>query len=98
MRVPRALAFVMAAAAIAGVVDGPVPRAETLRSGFDVNDFDRRVRATHDLYRHVHGGAADRTSMPPDRVTYGTVAELSDKTERDLREIIEEISARPDRP
>jgi len=98
MRVPRALAFVMAAAAIAAVVDGPVPRAETLRSGFDVNDFDRRVAPQDDLYRHVNGGWLDRTSMPTDRVTYGAFAELSDKTERDLREIIEEISARPDRP
>src|SRR3954454_7876046 len=98
MRVSRALALVIAAAGIAAVASGPVPRAETLRSGLDVNDFDRRVSPQDDLYRHVNGGWLDRTAMPTDRVTYGAFAELSDKTERDLREIIEEMSARPDRP
>src|SRR3954466_7210508 len=98
MRVPRALAFVIAAAAIAAVVDGPVPRAETLRSGLDVNDFDRRVSPQDDLYRHVNAGWLDRTAMPTDRVTYGAFAELADKTERDLQQIIDEVSARHDRP
>ena len=36
--------------------------------------------------------------MPDDRVTYGVFAELVEKTDRDLRALIEEIEARPDRP
>jgi len=36
--------------------------------------------------------------MPDDRVTYGVFAELVDKTDRDLRALIEEIASRPNRP
>ena len=36
--------------------------------------------------------------MPGDRVSYGAFAEIADRTERDLRAIIEEVAARPNRP
>jgi putative endopeptidase len=38
-----------------------------------------------------------RTPVPPDRVTYGTFLELADKTESDLRAIIERVAAERDR-
>ena len=85
-------------AALAAVATLAAPRAQTLRSGFDVAEFDRSVPPQDDLYRHVNAGWLARTAMPSDRVTYGAFAELTEKTERDLQAIIEEISARPDRP
>ena len=91
----RARVIVAAFAAIATLA---APRAQTLRSVFDLADFDRSVLPQDDLYRHVNAGWLARIVMPSDRVTYGAFAELTEKTERDLQAIIEEISARPDRP
>lgn len=85
-------------AALLAVVVTALPRAQAPRSGFDVAEFDRTVQPQDDLYRHVNAAWLQRTAMPTDRVTYGTFAELADKTERDLRDIIDEVAARPDRP
>jgi predicted metalloendopeptidase len=73
-------------------------RAQGLRSGLDVSGFDRAVAPQDDLYRHVNAGWLARVSIPGDRVTYGAFTELQDKTELDLRAIIEEVAARPNRP
>ena len=51
-----------------------------------------------DLYRHVNASWLQRTVIPGDRVSYTSFSEISDKTERDLHAIIEEILARPNRP
>jgi putative endopeptidase len=73
-------------------------RAEPIKSGLDVAGFDRTVRPQDDLYRYVNGGWLKRVAMPADRVSYGAFVEIADRTELDLRAIIEEISARPNRP
>jgi putative endopeptidase len=75
----------------AGGAQGP-------RSGLDLSDLDKSVRPQDDLYAHVNGAWLRRTPMPDDRVTYGVFAELTEKTDRDLRAIIEEIAARRDHP
>ena len=64
-------------------------RGDELRSGLDLSLLDRTVRPQDDLYRFANGGWLDRAQIPGDRVTHGTFAELSDKTEHDLRVIIE---------
>ena len=66
-------------------------------SGLDLGNFDPTVRPQDDLYRAANGGWLARTSVPPDRVTYGTFLELADKTESDLRTIIERVAADRDR-
>jgi putative endopeptidase len=84
-------------AAVAAVVIA-APRANALKSGLDVAGFDRSVRPQDDLYRYVNGGWLGRTAMPGDRVSYGAFIEVSDRTERDLRALIEELAAKPNRP
>jgi putative endopeptidase len=90
----RILAAVAALTALAGAMT----RAQGPRSGLDVSGFDRTVAPQDDLYRHVNAGWLARVTIPGDRVTFGAFAELQDKTEADLRAIIEELAARPDRP
>lgn len=90
----RILAAVAAVSALAGVMT----RAQGPKSGLDVSGFDRTVAPQDDLYRHVNAGWLARGTIPGDRVTYGAFAELLDKTEHDLRAIIEEVAARPARP
>ena len=80
------------AAALAAQPPGP-PRT----SGLDLASFDRTVRPQDDLFRFVNGGWLARTPIPGDRVTYGTFAELSDRIEADVRQIVEDTLTAPNR-
>src|SRR2546430_2510399 len=56
------------------------------------------IRPQDDLFGYVNGAWSEATSVPGDRVTYGTFAELGDKTEADLKAIVDDVVARPSRP
>ena len=64
---------------------------QDIKSGLDLTLLDQSVRPQDDLYRFANGGWLDRAQIPGDRVTYGTFAELADRTEHDLRAIIENL-------
>jgi putative endopeptidase len=72
--------------------------AQSPRSGVETAGFDRGIRPQDDLYGHVNAAWLKRTVIPDDRVTYGAFAEIVDRTDHDLRRIIEETAARPNRP
>ncbi len=86
------------AAAVVGTFVMAMPHAQSLKSGLDAAGFDRSVLPQDDLYRYVNGGWLARTAIPADRVSYGAFTEIADRSERDLRAIIEEVAARPNRP
>jgi putative endopeptidase len=65
------------------------------RSGLDASDFDRSIRPQDDMFRHVNGGWLTRTTNPADRAVYGTFVEIADRTETDLRVLIEALAAAP---
>src|SRR5690349_9922782 len=88
----------VAIALLAGSLAGASSPAPQPRSGLDVAGFDRTIAPQDDLYAHVNGAWLKRTAIPDDRVTYGAFAEIVDKTDRDLRQLIEETVARRDRP
>jgi putative endopeptidase len=67
---------------------------EPLKSGLDLAALDRSVRPQDDLYRFANGAWLQRSEIPPDRVSYGTFPELTDRTELQLREIIESLAGR----
>ena len=89
--------LIFAAVAVGACVVA-MPRAQSLKSGLDVAGFDRSVLPQDDLYRYVNGGWLARTAIPGDRVSHGAFTEIADKTEQDLRAIIEEVTARANRP
>ena len=62
-------------------------------SGIDRASLDESVRPQDDLFGHVNGRWLATLVMPGDRVSYGTFAELADRTEADLRVLIEEAAA-----
>lgn len=72
--------------------------AQPPRSGLEVAGFDRAVLPQDDLYGHVNAAWLKRTAIPDDRVTYGAFAQIIDKTDVDLRVLIEDIASRPNRP
>ena len=69
----------------------PIPRALTW--AISIQESARRTT----FFALPTVGWLARTAVPPDRVTYGTFLELADKTESDLRAIIEGVAADRDR-
>jgi predicted metalloendopeptidase len=66
-----------------------------LRSGVNLSDLDPSIRPQDDLFRHVNGRWVTSTEIPAEKVSYDTFGQLGDKVEADLRAIIEELAAAP---
>jgi predicted metalloendopeptidase len=66
------------------------PRLKSRLSGIDVTALDRSVRPQDDFFRYVNGAWMAKTDIPADRPSYGSFEALFDKTEADLRVIVEE--------
>lgn len=76
----------------------PAPEpASTPRSGVERANFDSTVRAQDDLYRAVNGTWLKQTQIPPDKSNYGSFTGLADEAEKQLRAIVEELAAQPDK-
>ena len=52
----------------------------------------RRSRAQDDLFRHVNGGWLAKTEIPADKSSWGSFDMLVDKSQADLRAIVEEAA------
>src|SRR5262249_48879280 len=55
--------------------------------------FDSAIRPQDDFFRHVNGGWIASTEIPADRTSFGSAVQLRDKSEANLRAIIEEAAA-----
>ncbi|MBO0883456.1 MAG: M13 family peptidase, partial [Mycobacterium sp.] len=83
-----ALGLVPAAATLIGCHDEtPKPL-----HGPDLGGVDPTVRPQDDLYRHVNGTWLHNFQLPPDKSSFGSFDEASDRTEEQLRSIIDGIS------
>ncbi len=58
----------------------------------DMSGSDPAVRPQDDLYRHVNGKWLREYQLPPDKTSYGAFSEASERTQLQLREIIESIT------
>jgi putative endopeptidase len=81
--------LLLAAAGLARAADRAKPE---LRSGITGDGIDPKVRPQDDFFRHVNGGWIARTNIPADRPLYGSFVQLLEKSEADLRQIIEEAA------
>jgi putative endopeptidase len=61
----------------------------SLKSGVDLVNLDRTVRPQDDLFRYVNGTWLATVEIPTDRVTWGTFAEMAERTDANLRTIAE---------
>ncbi len=66
-------------------------------SGIDKNNFDPGVRAQDDLYRATNGVWLKNTPIPADKSNFGAFTKLADDAQIQLRAIIEELAAKPDK-
>ena len=82
-------------ASISATLAAESPLAES-KSGVDPSFVDAKVRPQDDLFRHVNGKWLADVPIPPDRALDGAFLKLRDKSEADLRSIIEETASKPD--
>ena len=73
------------AAAAAPAETGPA----TLALGFDPAELDRNIRPQDDFWRYVNGKWLAGTTIPPDRSGYGSFQIVDDKTDAQLRALVE---------
>lgn len=62
-------------------------------SGLDLSAVDTSVRIQDDLFGHVNGTWLRDHEIPADRASDGAFYQLRDKSEKDVRAIVEEIAA-----
>ncbi len=60
-----------------------------LVSGIDRASFDTATRPQDDLFKHVNGGWLAKTEIPADKSSWGSFDMLVDKSQTDLRAIVE---------
>jgi len=67
-----------------------------LGSGIDESTFDRSVRPQDDLFQFVNGNWVKNTEIPADRARWGTFDALREQSQKDIRELVEEVSTEQD--
>ena len=67
---------------------------EPLSSGIDRSIIDARVRPQDDFYLNANGRWLKSAVIPPEKAYIGPVAEMRDKTEREVRALIESAQKR----
>ena len=60
-----------------------------LTSGIELADIDPTVRAQDDLFTHANGTWLKNTPIPDDRATYGETDVMAERSQLQLREILE---------
>jgi putative endopeptidase len=63
--------------------------------GIDLDAMDTSVKPGDDFYRYVNGKWVSTFEMPPDKARYGVFDALRDKSEVDVRSLLDELSATP---
>src|SRR5262245_10434255 len=62
------------------------------KSGIDKSNFDPAVRPQDDLFRSVNGKWLKEATIPPDRAQDGAMLDVRDRSEKQVRAIIEEFA------
>lgn len=82
------------ALAAALLVASSAPQAQTpALSGIDKAGLDAGVRVQDDLFRAVNGQWLKTVEIPADKPEYGTFIQLRDKSDREVRAIVERLAA-----
>ena len=78
----------------ASPVEKVVTVATELTSGIDQSEFSDTVRAQDDFFDYVNGNWVANTEMPADRARWGTFDALREQSDKDIRTLVEEVSAK----
>jgi putative endopeptidase len=66
--------------------------------GVDTAGMDLRIAPGDDFYGHVNGNWQKRTRIPEDRPVYNTFVVLTEKSQKDVRAIVEDVSKASNAP
>jgi putative endopeptidase len=89
----QAVATPTAEAPAASEVVEVVSVATGLTSGIDQSEFSESVRPQDDFFDYVNGPWVENTEMPGDRARWGTFDALREQSIKDIRTLVEEVSA-----
>src|SRR3954449_2714220 len=67
-----------------------------MKSGINLEAFDRSVRPQDDLFRFVNGTWLEPTQIPGDRARFGTFDGLREESTARVRDLIEEAAGAGD--
>ena len=70
--------------------------ASQLGSGINLTGMDTTVRPQDDFFDYMNGKWVAETELPADRARWGTFDELVEKSQEDVRALVEEVSAARD--
>jgi endothelin-converting enzyme/putative endopeptidase len=70
------------------------PETTRLSSGIDVSMFNTTVKPQDDLFGYVNGKWVAETELPPDRARWSSFNMLAERSQQDIRALIEEVSRR----
>jgi endothelin-converting enzyme/putative endopeptidase len=79
--------------AAAPTPESPKPTFGTF--GIDLAAMDTSVKPGDDFYRYVNGKWVSSFAMPADKARYGVFDALRDKSETDVRTLLDELAATP---
>src|SRR5258708_27502900 len=71
------------------------PPPATLPSGIDLQYVDGAVRPQDDVYQYLNGKWLSNYQLPPDKGAVGSFSTLQDKTEDQLRTILDSLDQAP---
>ena len=71
------------------------PKAAIGTFGIDLAAMDTSVKPGDDFYRYVNGNWVSTFPMPADKARYGVFDALRDKSEVDVRTLLDELAANP---
>lgn len=81
-------------AAVVEATGGKTQKAAVGEWGFDTAGMDMSVKPGDDFFRYANGTWLKTVQIPADRSGWGTWYELDEAAERDVRAIIDEVSAK----
>lgn len=64
-----------------------------LGSGIDLSNMDTSVAPQQDFFRYVNGKWVDNTQIPADKARWGSFDALSENSQTQVRELIQELTA-----
>ena len=73
----------------AAAASAPSPLPAAMRSGIDLQYVDGSVRPQDDVYQHLNGKWLRNFQLPPDKGAVGSFTVVQDKTEEQLRSIVD---------
>ena len=72
--------------------EAPAGKPEELSSGIDFDGIDTGVRPQDDLFDYANGKWVRETELPPDRASWGAFYMLHEKSQEDVRTVVEAVS------